>query len=68
MHWCVVPALMAPPSSYLMLESNPRLLLGYSVQLEETGDPANFQGFRVAAAGYDVSGDRLVMHVYAEGP
>ena len=51
-----------------MLKANPRLLLEYSVQLEETGDPTNFQRFRITAAEYDASSDRLVTHVDANGP
>ena len=51
-----------------MLKANPRLLLDYSVQLEESGDPTNFQRFRITAAEYDESNDRLVTHVDANGP
>ena len=52
----------------LMLKANPRLLLEYSVQLEEAGNPTNFQRFRITAAEYDASSDRLVTHVDANGP
>jgi len=52
----------------LMLKANPQLLLDYSVQLEETGDPTNFERFRIAAAEYDAGNDRLVTHVDANGP
>ncbi|MEE8467857.1 MAG: hypothetical protein V3T22_05350, partial [Planctomycetota bacterium] len=52
----------------LTLKANPQLLLDSSVQLEETGDPTNFQRFRITAAEYDADGDQLVTHVDANGP
>jgi len=52
----------------LMLKDNPQLLLDYSVQLEETGVPTNFQRFQITAAEYDGSNDWLVTHVDANGP
>ena len=52
----------------LLLKDNPRLILEYSVQLEESGVPTNAQRFRITAAEYDGTLDRLVTFLDPAGP
>jgi len=52
----------------LLLKENAQLILQYSVQLEESGDPTNAQRFTITAAEYDGIFDRLVTHVDPTGP
>ncbi|MEE8466928.1 MAG: hypothetical protein V3T22_00635, partial [Planctomycetota bacterium] len=52
----------------LLLKDNPRLILGYSAQLEQSSDPTNAQRFTITAVEYDAALDRFVTHVDPAGP
>jgi len=52
----------------LLLKQNPRLILQYSVQLEESGNAANLRRFTITSATYDESLDRFTTRVDPAGP